>query len=195
MKCDHCDSEATIHEMVIRNGKQAERHLCEKCAVEQGMEIKSNLKVGELLQKLVTGPAPAGSAKTSQAPRDGVRCGSCGTTFAEFRQSGLMGCAECYRAFEAKLGPLLERAHEGASHHVGKVPRRALETSRSSTPEAESLLGGRNERTQQAALLRKQLDDAVASEQYELAAKIRDDLRRLDPSEPGAPARGTEGVA
>jgi protein arginine kinase activator len=195
MKCDHCDSEATIHEMVIRNGRQTERHVCEKCAVEQGMEVRPNLKVGELLQKLATGLGPAGGAKAPSAPREGAQCGSCGTTFAEFRQSGLMGCAECYRAFEAKLGPLLERAHEGASHHVGKVPRRALAASRTGAPEAESILGGERERTQQTALLRKQLDDAIAAEQYERAAKIRDDLRRLDPAEPGTATSGAGGAA
>ncbi len=191
MKCDHCDAEATIHEVVIRNSKQIERHLCEACAIQQGVEVRPNLKIGDLLHKVVLEGEPAPASRP--AIKDGVRCGTCGTTFAEFRQSGLMGCAECYRAFEVKLGPLLERAHEGASHHVGKVPCRALAASRTSTPQASALLGDEQERLQRTVLLRKQLDDAIASEQYERAAKIRDDLRRLDTA-PGAAARGAEGA-
>jgi protein arginine kinase activator len=195
MKCDHCDSEATIHEVVIRNGKQAERHLCEKCAVEQGVEIRPNLKVGDLIQKLA-GASPAGGAeKAGASPRDGVKCELCGTSFAEFRQSGLLGCAECYRAFELKLGPLLERAHEGASHLVGKVPRRALEVSRTAPPDAEPITGGERERRQRTVLLRKQLDDAIAGEQYERAAKIRDELSRISQVGPGASARGAGDAA
>jgi protein arginine kinase activator len=195
MKCDRCETEATIHELTIKNGQKVERHLCERCALELGMEVQPNLKVGELLQKLVTGQAAAPAAKAAPGQREGQRCASCGTSFAEFRQSGLMGCADCYRAFEAKLGPLLERAHEGASHHVGKVPRRALAASRSAASEGESLLGGERERTQQTALLRRQLDEAVASEQYERAAKIRDDLRRLGEVETGPGAKSPEGTA
>lgn len=194
MKCDKCDTEATIHELTIKNGQKVERHLCERCALELGMEVQPNLKVGELLQTLVTGAAGAAGGRPAPATREGQRCGSCGTGFAEFRQSGLMGCPDCYRAFESKLGPLLERAHEGASHHVGKVPKRALAASRSGAPEAESLLGGERERHQQTALLRRQLDEAVAAEQYERAAKIRDDLRRLGEVETG-PARAGEGNA
>ena len=45
-------------------------------------------------------------------------------TWAEFRQSGLLGCAHDYTLFEKDLTPLLQRAHEGATHHVGKVPAR-----------------------------------------------------------------------
>jgi protein arginine kinase activator len=193
MKCDHCDSEATIHELTIRNGQRVERHLCEKCALERGVEIQANVKVGELLQKLVTAPGVVDSVRPGASTREAEKCSACGTAYAEFRQTGLMGCAECYRAFEGRLGPLLERAHENASHHVGKVPRRALAASRSASPEGESVLGGQRERSQQLALLRKQLDEAIASEQYERAAKIRDDLRRLDPAEPGAAQQSAGG--
>ena len=54
----------------------------------------------------------------------GQACDACGITWAEFRQGGLFGCANDYGVFEKDLTPLLERAHEGATHHVGKVPTR-----------------------------------------------------------------------
>lgn len=193
MKCDNCDAEATIHELTIRSGQKVERHLCEKCAIEQGVEVQTSTKVDEFLQKLAA--AQPGAGRAAPGRREEHKCPSCGTTFAEFRQSGLMGCSDCYKSFEARLGPLLERAHEGASRHVGKVPKQALAASRKATPRAEAILGGEQERTQQAALLRKRLDEAIAAEQYERAAKIRDDLRRLEDAGPGRAARGVEETA
>jgi protein arginine kinase activator len=63
---------------------------------------------------------------------------------------------------------LLERAHEGATHHVGKVPHRA---------------GAGEARQVQLTRMRKRLDHAVASEDYELAAQLRDDIRQMEDAE------------
>ena len=89
-------------------------------------------------------------------------CGACGTTFAKFRQTGLLGCAQCYFAFEDRLAPLIERAHEGASQHVGKTPRRALEASQRTDggKPIDQILADASLHAQQLQLLRKQLDDA-----------------------------------
>jgi protein arginine kinase activator len=94
-----------------------------------------------------------------------LKCPTCGLTFVEFRNAGLLGCPGDYDAFEAALVPLIERAHENASHHIGKVPRR-LAVPRST----ESDL----------IRLRRQLTKAVDDEQYEEAAKLRDRIRILE---------------
>lgn len=199
MKCEQCDSEATVHELRVINGKRVERHLCEKCARNEGIAVQVGMSVPEMIEKMLeqatqgqpTAPAPAGRPKVEVAKAS--VCPTCGATYAEFRQSGLLGCAECYRVFEPQLGPLLERAHEGGTHHVGKVPRRALTGARESAassgkPPAEAVLGGPEQRAGKAAALRKQLDEAVRAEQYERAAAIRDELRRLTELE-GLPLR------
>src|SRR4051812_50191131 len=54
----------------------------------------------------------------------GTTCDQCKITWAEFRQHGLFGCEKDYDIFEKDLSPLLQRAHEGATHHTGKVPTR-----------------------------------------------------------------------
>lgn len=169
-KCDHCDREATVHEMVIRNGKQVEKHLCESCARESGIKVPTPPSLNDVIKQFVvaqasapTTPTPVGQPPAASAKPAG--CPGCGLTFAEFRQSGLLGCADCYKAFEAALGPLLERAHEGGTHHVGKAPSRA---------------GHCEERHERIAALRKQLVDAVAAEQYERAARLRDQLMHID---------------
>jgi protein arginine kinase activator len=63
------------------------------------------------------------------------------------------------------LSTLLERAHEGATHHIGKVPRRA---------------GAGEQRQALLMRMRKQLNDAVIDEDYERAARLRDDIRRFE---------------
>ncbi len=186
MLCQRCgEREATIHEVVIRNGVPRETHLCESCAGQAGLSGMSSPSVAELLPGLLAaGVAPAagaGAAQGGASPTAKVQaCDSCGMSFADFKRTGLLGCPRCYEVFEDKLGPLLERAHEGGSHHVGKIPRRALAASREGAGHRlAAMLGDQKERAERLTQLRKQLENAVKSEQYERAAAIRDEMRRL----------------
>jgi protein arginine kinase activator len=96
-----------------------------------------------------------------------LACDVCKITFGEFRQKGLLGCPHDYDAFERALLPLLHRAQDGTTQHVGKVPHRA----------------GSSQKKQNAILrLRGQLKDAVASEDYERAAALRDQIKQLENS-------------
>jgi protein arginine kinase activator len=170
MLCQCGEREATIHEVVIRNGRKSERHLCEVCAKLAGVDVGAS-----------------GAAATRVAVVQGPACESCGTSLSEFKHTGLLGCPACYRRFETQLTPLLERAHEGGTHHVGKFPRRLLAAlARAGT--AESMLGDPSQRAARLGLLRQQLDEAVGAEQYERAAKIRDEISRL--ADPMPPASG-----
>lgn len=174
-KCELCGSEATVHETRKVGGKVVQRHLCEKCARQEGIAVQVGLSVPEMIEKVLD-QAVKGAKPRAEPPR-AVACPACGTPYAEFRQSGLLGCTECYRTFEQPLGPLLERAHEGGSHHVGKVPKRALAGDQG--PGATDVLGGSEQRAGKVASLRKQLEEAVRAEQYERAATLRDELQRV----------------
>lgn len=193
MKCEQCDSEATVHELRVVHGKRAERHLCEKCARNEGIAIQTGLSVPEIIEKMLEqSPAPAKTEKAGPAKKSAqhaAACPECGTTYTEFRQSGLLGCAMCYGAFEGQLGPLLERAHQGGAAHAGKLPKRALagEKAPKAGKKAESVLGGPEERAGRMAALRKQLEEAIRAEQYERAATIRDELRKLTELESSPP--------
>jgi len=159
MKCDNCKNQATVHLTEIRNGKKIEKHLCEQCAAQnEGLPVKSHTPINELLTNFVL--AHSGLQKES-----GSACESCGISWAEFRQSGLFGCPNDYNIFEKDLTPLLQRAHEGATHHVGKVPTRRGGTG---VPMKKQL---------DVAKLRKELGKAVESEDYERAAKLRDQIK------------------
>jgi protein arginine kinase activator len=177
VKCDLCNNEATVHELIVSAGVPAERHLCEACAREQGLVTGAPAPVAELLQKIATASAVAATTGPAKAPA----CPECGTTFAEFKQSGRLGCPTCYEAFEQQLGPILDRAHQGATHHVGKVPRRLLQD----TPDAGDVraaaaaMAAAEARAEEIRRVRTDLDRAVKSEAYERAAQLRDRLRQL----------------
>lgn len=185
MLCECGQREATVHEVVIRSGKKSERHLCEVCARQAGIGAPAPTQVSDLLGKLMAGQASAAKPKPVPAKPAAIAqavsaCPSCKSTFAEFKATGLLGCPECYRAFDTLLSPLLERAHEGGVHHVGKIPQAALERSRRAGEQASStVLGTAIERAKRVEALRKALEDAVAGEQYERAARVRDELRQM----------------
>lgn len=191
MKCDRCDSEATVHEITVRQGAKVERHLCEACARKEGLAPPGGLPVTELTIAHIIAP---GGAAAKPRPGPAVRaqaCPTCGLAYTEFRKSGLLGCPDCYRAFETQLAPLIERAHAGATHHVGKLPRRKLAASRLANADP-GVLGSPEEQRERLAALRRQLADAVRGEQYERAARIRDELRRLE--HPGGAEQGGGGM-
>lgn len=196
MKCDACDNEATVHEVTIRNGQKVDRHLCEHCARAAGMVVQSHAPATEILSQFIASQASGQPAADLAAPAVLV-CPTCHLTFAQFRQAGVLGCPDCYRAFDGQLSPLLERYHEGGTHHVGKVPRRAVRqqpVAPGALLQADPALVAEQERLRHAAALRRALDLAIAAEQYERAAAIRDQLRRLDdPAGPWRPASPPDG--
>lgn len=163
-KCDRCDCEATVHEVVIRNGQKAEKHLCDSCAREEGFTGQATAPISDLITKFVISQAAGEKA----AVKVGI-CPTCGLTFNDFRQQGLLGCPDCYKAFEMQLTSMIERAHEGATHHVGKAPKR---------------MGGSAGRHERITTLRKQLNEAISAEQYERAATLRDQLLHVEKDAP-----------
>jgi protein arginine kinase activator len=156
LKCQQCQREATVHLTDIINGQKIEKHLCQQCAAAEHITAQGPLT--KLLEDIVLQ-----SAAEKELSR--VKCDICGMGFLEFQQNGLLGCPNDYQAFRDLLVPLLERAHEGASTHAGKVPANA---------EAD-------ERRQSELLrLRGQLKQAVADEDYERAAQLRDGIKELE---------------
>lgn len=159
-KCDKCDKPATVHLTDIINGQKIEKDLCEDCAATEGFSIKTNVPISMLLEDFILqGTSSEGAAQ--------AECEICGMTFSEFRNQGLLGCSHDYDAFGDDLVSLLQRAHEGASQHVGKVPHRAGDDQKKMTT---------------ILRLRGQLKAAVAAEDYENAAALRDQIKELENS-------------
>ena len=159
MKCDRCNKPAVVHEVTVRNGIKKEIHLCEEHARQAGVAMPGNQPINEVLTQFVISKSP--SAKPA---RTTLECETCGLKLSSFRRSGILGCSDCYDTFVDHLAPLIERAQNGASSHVGKSPQRSEQAI------DRQLLMRR---------LVKELETAVASEQYERACELRDQLQQL----------------
>ncbi len=145
----------------IVGGDKIEKHLCQQCAEEEGITIKSNIPISQLLEDFILQT----SEEVDDESGPDLTCEVCGMTFDEFREKGLLGCPNDYEAFSTMLVPILTRAHDGATQHMGKIPSRA----------------GSDERKQNEILqLRARLKQAISDEQYEQAAALRDEIKRAE---------------
>ncbi len=160
MSCDQCgEREAVIHLTQIVKEQVTTLHLCERCAAEKGVDspaAAAKTPLGSFLAAMGKG------AEQLPAPRTGDTCARCGGTFQDFRETGRLGCSDCYRTFETPLRDLLRRLH-GSTHHLGE---------RYAEREPGAAAAG-----EQMANLREQLRLAVETENFELAAELRDRLR------------------
>jgi protein arginine kinase activator len=164
MSCDQCrEREAVIQLTQIVNDQVTTLHLCEKCAAEKGVDspgAHAKTPLGTLI-----GAAMGKSPEQAPAPRSSDVCTRCGGTFQDFRETGRLGCPDCYRSFETPLRDLLRRLH-GSTHHLGE--RYAEREPAAAVVDHEQ------------ADLREQLRLAVETENFELAAELRDRLRVLE---------------
>ncbi len=158
MVCQICkQAKATVHISDMTPTKR-DRHLCEECAEREGIIIKSHHTTSEILQQFI-------KQKVGLAPGDQFLCDGCGMTFRDFQTKGQLGCPQCYDSLLPVLMPLIERAHEGNTCHVGKTPVTAETTVR---------------RQVGLVRLRRELQEAIEGENYERAAKVRDEIEALE---------------
>jgi protein arginine kinase activator len=157
-KCDKCDKPATIHITEISDGQKTEKHLCEDCAAAEKITIKTGMPIGQLLEDFVFQGVETDKAAS-------LVCDVCGLSYADFRSQGVLGCPNDYEAFRTALEPLLAQAHEGADQHIGKVPHRAEPGQAKHTA---------------ILRLRAELRQAIAAEDYERAARLRDQIKELE---------------
>lgn len=172
MLCQNChQNDATVHLTQVVDGKVEKYHLCEGCAAQKGIDVHAepmdlsgvmaNLKeqLGHLKEDLEGRPPPPTTA-----------CPSCGMTRTEILKKGRLGCDRCYEVFASEMLPVV-LSLQHSDQHLGKVPRRSSVSMKNSVEQAR---------------LRRELDKAVAGENYELAARLRDQIKAL-PAEGGAP--------
>lgn len=161
-KCHRCSKPATLHITELRDGGVQELHLCENCA-NQYLHSTSETD-GEPTESFTGGKSLESSEAAALEELDHLVCSSCGITFREFRSQGRLGCPHDYIEFARELTPLLENIH-GSTQHVGKVPKRAPDES---------------QRQYQLIKLRNDLRNAVEDEDYERAARLRDEIKAME---------------
>ena len=176
--CQLCNQRpATSHlTEIASDGSYRELHICGSCARENHLDLAGDPpSVEAVIGGKATGSTkldpqtPALGININLAPKPGERsskpapvptCDSCGLDFQAFAQNNRFGCADCYDAFGSALEKALAEIH-GSAEHVGRVPGQS----------------GRLELVAERIRLRKCLDDAIANEDYEKAAQLRDLLR------------------
>ena len=157
MLCEECGiNQAEVIVTTVINGESITRHLCRSCL--------KNYQSGNL-QTLLAAILTAMGSKNAQQEHD-LACPRCGTTYAEFQKTGMLGCAECYQAFRPQLTPMITKL-QGRSQHAGRRPP---------VNEEEQARMDRMEE------LRARMEAAVAVENFEEAAKLRDELRAMTPA-------------
>lgn len=165
MLCQNCGkNEATTHIKQIINGDMAESHLCSECAAHLGYDdVFSDFGLG--LSKFFGGFL--GDMMPSLSQGNSVkRCEKCGASFEDIAREGKVGCAECYSTFYDRLLPSIQRIH-GKIKHSGKISAAAPEREAVETTE------------EKIEKLQNQMNECVAKQEFEQAAKIRDEIKAL----------------
>lgn len=152
-------NKATVSITVTTGNGVTTRRLCPECMKK--MEL--SLVKGDIQSFLSSIMSVLGKEKQSDHPE--LKCSSCGLTYAEFEHTGRLGCAQCYREFSAQLKPMLQKIH-GRTQHAGRKPTAFV-------PDPQDEINAR------ILQLRQKMDEAVAEENFEDAAKYRDELRTL----------------
>ena len=162
MKCESCNiNEATIHLTQVVNGAVKKVNICQECAGKNGLDMSSPISITDVLLGLGGLQEPEADIPFDQS------CPACHMRRNDFKKTGRLGCAQCYENFMGEINAVISAMHH-STQHVGKLPARAGTAARQQA---------------EIATLRQQLEGAIAQENFEEAARLRDQIRAVQSSE------------
>ncbi len=162
MLCQDCKKkEATVHLTQIVNNEKVTLSLCKECADKKGFHNPFEAQVFPLTQLLAS---MAGQLAEKKTAKDERKCPVCGNGFSDFGKIGRFGCGSCYTTFRTQISELLQKIHN-TKVHKGKTPQ---------TPSEEII-----KTLQEEKKLQDELKKAIAKEDFEKAALLRDRLKTL----------------
>ena len=159
MLCENCKmNQATTYLKTVINGTVTEMRLCGECAKNFGgfSFFSDGFGFDGILSSLMGQYVPA-----QKKPDSSVSCPVCGSTLNDISEYGRVGCANCYDEFYDSLMPYIRRIH-GSAVHAGRGPKRFTASPKRKIKALES-----------------ELLQAIAAQEYERAAVIRDELKEL----------------
>ena len=178
MKCDNCGkNNANVRYLRNINGVKTEMNLCEDCSKKLGItDIGFNMPIdfssflGGFLEDFENP-----ELLSLIGNRDEVKCKGCNSTFENILNTGKFGCPECYETFESEIDEILNKIH-GKNRHVGRIGKieRAKVTEKQSEPE------NKKDNKSKLEKLKEKLKELVKEENYEEAAKVRDEIKKLE---------------
>lgn len=193
MLCQKCNKKvATVFISTIVNGKNTQMYLCTDCAKElhdnMNPDIKIPFPINDILtnmelsedtinewlnefkemedkgqiEELVQHENPEILQHNNQ--HEDITCNFCNTSFDEYKKTGKLGCGKCYSTFRKQLKPIIEGIY-GYSEHIGKFPKNESKDT---------------EIVRTVEQLKEKLNMAIQEEEYEQAAKLRDEILQLE---------------
>ncbi|MCL2421545.1 MAG: UvrB/UvrC motif-containing protein, partial [Defluviitaleaceae bacterium] len=161
MLCEKCHQKpAVVHMQQFVNGAKTEMHLCQDCSIQMDSPISMEALFNGLLGSFLSMAAEKQSSRDTHAHYE--PCPTCGMTFEGFKNGGgKLGCEACYRVFSRELESILKNI-QASLRHEGKLPQKS----------------GRDIfQKREAERLRTLMKKAIENENFEEAAKLRDEIR------------------
>lgn len=179
MLCQNCnENEANVRYTQIINGVKKEMMLCDKCAHELGISgIDFNMPIdfsnffGDLLNEYENTEL----LPTISMPKV-LKCNKCGLTFDKFIDTGKFGCDNCYSVFEQRIDPILKRLH-GNNRYIGRNIKN--QSAQNNIPK-ENISKKEETKLDKISKLKAELKQKIKEEKYEEAAKIRDEIKKIE---------------
>ncbi len=178
MLCEKCKkNNATFFFEENINGKKRSFSLCQSCAEElQGSgEIPEDSNffdsfgfsssLSSLHDNLFAGLFSPAIGYSQLSPKK--TCSSCGSTLADLQKLGKVGCGECYKTFSEELDGTIRSIH-GNAKHIGRAPAKSK---------------AKHAKENELKTLKKELKNAIANEEFEQAAILRDKIKSLEGKE------------
>jgi len=183
MLCDNCGKrEANVRYSENINGVKKELNLCSQCSEKLGIEhMDFNMPIdfssffGEFMEDFAT---PDFRPYLNEVKK--LQCKECGYTFDDIVNTGKLGCGNCYDVFQDRLDPIIKKIQGNNRHigRIGKISDNKLEQNNQKTKEAED--NKKDDKMTKLESLKEDLKQAVKDERYEDAAKIRDEIKKLE---------------
>lgn len=186
--CEDCGQSEAVCTVAVMMGSQVmHRRLCQACMAKASMSIASG-NLGNVLGAIMAAArnaaqqqaaaqqaAPqkrqqAAQTELPELPGEAEACPQCGMEYAAFRKEARLGCAGCAKAFRQTLGEALRR-NSPTLQHTGRRPLTTGEALRNRARQVE---------------MQRQMDEAIAREDYETAARLRDAIRDMNGQEGAA---------
>lgn len=181
MLCENCkENEANVKYTQIINGVKKEIQLCDKCSKKLGigtfdfnMPIDLSSFLGEFFED-------EKQLLPNFIQKQNLMCEKCNMTYDEFINSGKFGCDNCYDVFSERIDPVLKNIH-GANRHIGRGYINSKKTDKNIIKDVSNEESNK-EKTENSKLdkLEKELKQAINEERYEDAAKIRDEIKKIN---------------
>ncbi len=166
MLCQKCKKNpANVYYKKNINGHVTEIAMCSECAAKSGLDLNAGFSIADPFEDGLNllGSFFGMPARHTASLTRGKTCPLCGSTLADISESGMVGCSECYKTFGEELAPSIAKIH-GRTRHAGRGPKE---------------FKAKQEKENKLASLKQKLDEAVGRQEFEEAAKLRDEIKRI----------------